>query len=382
MKIDDIKNYFGDLIEEQLERIKEIGRNKEITDYSKLDKIIIGILPGDGIGPIISRQALRVINHLLREEIQNNKIEIRQIEGLTIENRVEKMQTVPTEVFEEIQKCHVLLKGPTVTPSLGDEYPNLPSANSALRRGLDLFCQVRRIEAPDKRIDWTFFRENVEGEYVLGSKGLQIDDILAVDFKLLSRINSERLARMAFEFAKNNGKTVVTVITKGNVIKATDGNLIKMCQEVAKEYPGIELKGKYVDVTSAKLRVPEFTKDFQVIILPNLYGDIVTDIAVEYLGGIGAAGAANLGNKKALFEATHGTAPFLIENCRGDYASPTSLLKAVGLMLSHIGFPDKAKLLSEALDICGRKERKIVITSEVEDASAEEYTDYILGKLL
>jgi isocitrate dehydrogenase (NAD+) len=372
---------FSELIAGELKRIEKMGEAKEFTNFKQLEKIIIGIAPGDGIGPIIINQARRVLNLLLKEEIEAGKVELREIEGLTIEYRAEKMQSVPEDVLTEIKKCHVLLKGPSTTPRATDPWPNLPSANATLRRELDLFANVRPVSMPEKGIDWTFYRENIEGAYIWGSKGLQIDENLAVDFVVETASGSERIARAAFEFAKNNGKTNVTVVTKANIVKLTDGNFIKACKKVAEEYPGITLVEKLVDVTAAKLDDPEFSKGLQVFVLPNLYGDIITDIAAEIQGGLGTAGAANIGTKYAVFEAIHGSAPFLMENNRGEYADPSSVLRATAMLLSHIGYQEQSEKLTRALNICGMEEKKIVITSFREDASTAEYGDYIIETL-
>ena len=175
---------FAELIQSEFERIERMKADKEVTDFSKLDKIFIGVLPGDGIGPIIMKEALKVLNNLLAPEIASGHVEIRVIEGMTIENRAAKLQSLPDDVFEEIKKCNVIIKGPMVTPRAGEPWPNLVSANSLLRRGLELFAAVRPIRIPEKNIDWTFFRENIEGEYIWGNKGIQVNDDLAVDVDL------------------------------------------------------------------------------------------------------------------------------------------------------------------------------------------------------
>ena len=175
---------FAELIQSEFERIERMKADKEVTDFSKLDKIVIGVLPGDGIGPIIMKEALKVLNNLLAPEIASGHVEIRVIEGMTIENRAAKLQSLPDDVFEEIKKCNVIIKGPMVTPRAGEPWPNLVSANSLLRRGLELFAAVHPIRIPEKNIDWTFFRENIEGEYIWGNKGIQVNDDLAVDVNL------------------------------------------------------------------------------------------------------------------------------------------------------------------------------------------------------
>ena len=368
---------FGELIQSEFERIERMKQDTEVKDFSKLDKIVVGILPGDGIGPIIMEQAVRVIKALIPDEIASGKVELRHIEGMTIENRAAKLQSLPDDVFEEIKKCDVLLKGPMVTPRAGDPWPNLVSANSLLRRGLELFAAVRPIRIPDKGIDWTFFRENIEGEYIWGNKGIQVDEDLAVDFKVQTKQGSERIARAAFEFARKNGKKNVTIVTKANIVKLADGNFIKAVRKVGEEYPEIEIQERLVDAMCAKMLDPEFNKGIEVVVLPNLYGDIVTDIAAEHQGGLGTASSSNIGNKYAMFEAIHGTAPYLMSHGRGEYADPSSLIRAAGMMLAHIGYADKKVLLEKALDVC-TTEKKVVLTTFTEDASAKEYTDYII----
>ena len=369
---------FAELIRSEFERIERMKADSEITDFSKMDEIVVGVLPGDGIGPIIMEQALRVLKDLMAPEIESGRLKIKEIEGMTIENRAAKMQSLPDEVFEEVKKCNVILKGPMVTPRASDPWPNLISANSLLRRGLELFAAVRPIKIPEKGIDWTFFRENIEGEYIWGNKGIQVNEDLAVDFKVQTKQGSERIARAAFEFARKNGKKNVTIVTKANIVKLADGNFIKAVRKVGEEYPEIEIQERLVDAMAAKMMDPEFNKGIEVIVLPNLYGDIVTDVAAEHQGGLGTASSSNLGNKYAMFEAIHGTAPFLIEHGRGEYADPCSLIRAVGMMMAHIGYADRKAILDEALDICTITERRVVVTTMKEDASTKEFTDYLL----
>ena len=368
---------FGELIQSEFERIERMKQDTEVKDFSKLDRIVVGILPGDGMDPIIMEQAVRVIKALIPDEIASGKVELRHIEGMTIENRAAKLQSLPDDVFEEIKKCDVIIKGPMVTPRAGEPWPNLVSANSLLRRGLELFAAVRPIRIPDKGIDWTFFRENIEGEYIWGNKGIQVDEDLAVDFKVQTKQGSERIARAAFEFARKNGKKNVTIVTKANIVKLADGNFIKAVRKVGEEYPEIEIQERLVDAMCAKMLDPEFNKGIEVVVLPNLYGDIVTDIAAEHQGGLGTASSSNIGNKYAMFEAIHGTAPYLMSHGRGEDADPSSLIRAAGMMLAHIGYADKKVLLEKALDVC-TTEKKVVLTTFTEDASAKEYTDYII----
>ena len=372
---------FAGLIESEYARIERMKQDTEIKDFARLDKIVVGILPGDGIGPLIMTQALRVLKALAGPELESGRIEIRPIEGMTIERRAELNQSLPDDVFETCKACDVLVKGPMVTPRASDPWPNLVSANSLLRRGLELFAAVRPITIPQKGIDWAFFRENIEGEYIWGNKGIQVNDDLAVDFKVQTTQGSTRIARAAFEYARKNGKRNVTIITKANIVKLADGNFIKCVREVGKDYPDIEIQERLVDAMCAKMMDPEFSAGCEVFVLPNLYGDIVTDVAAEHQGGLGTASSSNIGNRYALFEAIHGTAPYLISHNRGQYADPCSLIRAIGMMLAHIGYGDRKKKLDEALNICTITERKKVITTDKDGATSEEFTDYLIETL-
>ncbi len=366
---------FSKLIEEQLARVERMKQEKEFIDYAKLDKIIIGIIGGDGIGPAITNEAHRILEFLLKDQ---SNIEFRVIDGLTIENRAKAMKAIPDDVLAEIKQCHVLLKGPTTTPRAGDGYPNIESANVAMRKELDLFANVRPVKVPEKGIDWTFFRENTEGSYAVGSKGVHVNDDLAFDFCVTTTEGTERIARAAFEFAKNNGKKRVTIVTKANVVKTTDGKFLNICQEIAKEYPGIEVDDWYIDIMTAKLVDEKRRTQFQVLILPNLYGDILTDEAAEFQGGVGTAGSSNMGKRYAMFEAIHGSAPRMVAEGRDCYADPCSIIRAAVMLLNHIGYTEKAEKLERALDICMYEEKKLVITGRDTGATCKEFADYVM----
>lgn len=372
----------AELIRTDFQRIDRMKESQEITDFSALEKIVIGVMPGDGIGPLIMEQALRVLRELLAEEISCGKVEIRMIEGMTIERRAELGESLPADVLEACKACNVLIKGPFTTPRAGDPWPNLVSANSLLRRNLDLFAAVRPIKIPEKNIDWCFFRENIEGEYIWGNKGIQVNEDLAIDFKVQTRQGSERIARAAFDYARKNGKKNVTVITKANIVKLTDGNFQSAVHRVGEaEYPEIEIQEKLVDATVAKLADPAFMQGCEVFVLPNLYGDIVTDVAAEMQGGLGSASSSNVGSHYALFEAIHGTAPYLINHGRGQYANPCSLIRAAGQLMAHIGYGDRNQKLEKALDICCNTEKRLVVTTDTDGATAAEFTDYLLETL-
>jgi isocitrate dehydrogenase (NAD+) len=379
--VEKAKEHFGKLIEDQLIRIERIKADKDWVDYSKVKPIIIGTIGGDGIGPYITAEAQRVLEQLLGDEVKAGKIEFRVIEGLTIEKRSEVMKPVPDDVLEEVKKCHVTLKGPTTTPKKGDPWPNIESANVAIRKELDLFANVRPVRVPAQGIDWMFFRENTEGAYALGPFGVQVTDDLAMDFKVTTKPGSERIIRLAFDYAKKNKRDRVTAVTKANVIKTSDGLFLKTFYEIAKEYSDIDADDWFIDIMTAKLVDLKRRTQFQVLVLPNLYGDILTDEAAEFQGGVGTAGSANIGKRYAMFEAIHGSAPRMVKENRAQYADPSSVTKGGALLLNHIGYTELGKRLEMALDICGQFEKKLVMTGRSTGATGREFCDYIMSTM-
>lgn len=365
------------LLRKQLARVEDMEKGAQAADLSKKEKIVIGVIGGDGIGPIIVEQAKRVLDILLKDEIATGRVEIREIGGLTIENRLALGQSVPEETLAEIKKCDVLLKGPTTTPKGG----TMESANVTLRRELDLYANVRPVSVPEKGIDWTFYRENTEGEYVLGSSGIEIPGKLAMDFKVTTDLGTRRIARAAFEFTRREGKNNVAIVTKANIMKKTDGNFSRICHEVAADYPEIETEDWYIDIMAANLVNESIRSKFKVFVLPNLYGDIITDEAAQIQGGVGTAGSANMGDRYSMFEAIHGSAPRMIEEGIGDYANPSSIFKAAEMMLSHCGLSEKAKRLADALTVCNETEKRVVVTGDRSGATCKEFADYVIEKL-
>ncbi len=374
--------HFRKMIQEQVERAEKISKPVEWLDYSKLKKIVIGVIGGDGIGPVIAKETVRVMDVLLKDEIDAGKVEIKEIEGLTIERRIKLMQPLPDDVLSEIRKCHVLLKGPTTTPEEGSGMPNIESANIAIRRAFDLFDNVRPVRIPSQGIDWVFFRENTEGEYMLGSRGLMVTPDLALDFKIITKPGAERIIRLAFDHARKTGRKKVTVVTKANVVKTTDGLFLETAKRVAKDFPEIKWDGWYVDVFTAKLIDEKRRREFEVVVLPNLYGDIVTDEAAELQGGVGTAGSANIGARFGMFEAIHGSAPRMISEGRGAYADPLSLMRAAVMMLEHVAMLDKSRRLAKALDLCAIYEQKTKITGRPDGATARQFGDSVISALL
>ncbi len=371
--------HFGELLEQQLARVESLKNERPATDYASLSPIVIGTIGGDGIGPSITAEAQRLLEHLLADQVDAGKIEFRPIDGLTIENRAEKLQAIPDDVLAQIKKCHVTLKGPTHTPERGDGYPNIESANVAMRKALDLFANVRPVRIPAEGIDWTFFRENTEDMYAVGSQGINVSDDLAIDFRVITTQGSRRIIRAAFEHAKKTGKERVTIVTKANVVKTTDGKFLDVAREVAEDYPDISWDGWYIDIMTAKLIDTARRHEFQVLALPNLYGDILTDEAGQIQGGVGTAGAANIGSQYAMFEAIHGSAPRMVREGRAHFADPSSMIRAAAMMLEHIGFSDLGGKLHKALDVCGQYERKLSITGRDTGSTTAEFGDYVAG---
>ncbi|MBS5934680.1 MAG: isocitrate/isopropylmalate dehydrogenase family protein [Clostridiales bacterium] len=377
-QIEAAKEQFGKLLEKQLARVEAMKAQGDFVNYKELDKITIGVCGGDGIGPAITGQAQRVLEYLLQDEVAAGKVEFKVIDGLTIERRAEEMAAIPADVLTELKTCDVILKGPTTTPRKGDGLPNIESANVAMRKELDLFANVRPVRIPEQGIDWTFFRENTEGGYAAGKEGVSVTDDLGIDFTIATSQGCDRIIRAAFEFAKANGKTRVTAVTKANIIKTTDGKFLENFYRIAKEYDGITADDWYIDIMTAKLLDEQRRRDFEVVVLPNLYGDIITDEAAELQGGVGTAGSANIGKKYAMFEAIHGSAPRMVQEGRDIYADPCSVIRAGAMLLSHIGYTEKANQLYNALDICTVTEKKLVLTGRDTGATGAEFADYIM----
>ncbi|HTY46288.1 MAG TPA: isocitrate/isopropylmalate family dehydrogenase [Methanomassiliicoccales archaeon] len=375
------KEHFGKLVEEQLKRIDRMKAGESWVDYTRKQRIVVGVVGGDGIGPHICRHAHRILEHLLEKEIAAGKVDFKVIHGLTIEERVKASKPIPDEVLAQLKQCDVILKGPTTTPKKGDPWPNIESANVSMRRELDLFANVRPVMVPEKGIDWIFFRENTEGAYILGSKGVNVNDDLAFDFCVATTQGSERIIRAAFEHAKKNKIDRVTVVTKANVIKATDGKFLGVAGRIAKDYPGIKWDDWFIDIMTAKLLDEARRNEFKVIVLPNLYGDILTDEAAQIQGGVGTAGSANIGMRHAMFEAIHGSAPRMVEEGRAEYADPSSMIKAASMLLNHIGYAEKSKRLDMALDVCSQYEKEVRITGRSNGATGAQFADYVMRTL-
>jgi isocitrate dehydrogenase (NAD+) len=377
-QIEAAKAHFGKIVEEQLARVERLKQQPDWLDFSQVKPIKIGMIGGDGIGPTIAAESQKVLEYLLRDQVRSGKVEFRTIEGLTIENRAKHLKSIPDDVLAEIKECHVTLKGPTHTPEQGDGWPNLESANVGMRKELDLFANVRPVRVPSQGIDWTFFRENTEDMYAVGSQGLNVTDDLAMDFRVITSQGSERIIDAAFAHAKRTGKNSVTIVTKANIVKTTDGKFLDIARRVSERYPGISWEGWYIDIMTAALINPARQKQFQVLALPNLYGDILTDEAAQIQGGVGTAGSANVGKVYSMFEAIHGSAPRMVAEGRAQYADPSSMIRAGAMLLEHIGFAELGSKLHKALDVCGQYEKKIVMTGRSNGATSAQFGEYLM----
>ncbi len=369
------------ILQNQKDRVAAIRAQGDFVDYEKLPTIRIGICGGDGIGPVITKASEDVLRYLLADATKSGKVEFVTIDGLTIENRLAVQKAIPDDTLAQLKSCHVILKGPTTTPDAAYGAQNIESANVAMRRELDLFANLRPVKVPQDDIDWMFFRENSEGAYAVGTWGFEAEDGISVDFTITTTDATQRIAELAFDYAKRNGKNKVAVVTKANVVKETDGKFLRICLDVAKNYPGIAAESWYADIVTAKLVDTKRRKDFEVLVLPNLYGDIISDEAAEFMGGVGTAGSANVGKQYAMFEAIHGSAVRMIEDGRGQYADPCSMLRASAMLLNHIGYVEESRKLERALDMCMFEEKKLTVTGRDTGATCTEYSQYVMDTI-
>ncbi len=381
VQLDEACAKFRKVLEGQLARVENMKAQGDFTDYKSIKTIRIGVCGGDGIGPIITKEAARVLKFMLSDMVECGKVEFVDIDGLTIENRIACGKAIPDDVMAALKSCDIILKGPTTTPQKGSGMPNIESANVAMRKALDLFANIRPVKVPEEGINWTIFRENTEGGYAVGSSGFNVTEDLAVDFTITTKQGSDRIARLAYDYARKNGRTRVSLVTKANITKTTDGNFLEDCHKVADLYPEITTDEWYADIMTAKLVDKKRRRDFQVLLLPNLYGDIISDGAAEFQGGVGTAGCANIGKQYAMFEAIHGSAPRMVNEGRAIYADPCSMLRASVMLLSHIGEQERADKLERALDICTFEEKKLVITGRAGGATCEEFGNYVMETL-
>ncbi len=298
------------------------------------------LIPGDGIGPEVAQATVRAV------EATGVSIAWESVE-LTAKTIEDAEFQVPQPVLDSLDRTRTGLKGPTTTPIAGGHV----SLNVQLRRKLDLFANFRPVKSfpgiksrfSDVFIDLVIFRENTEDLYS-GLEHEVVTDVVT-SLKVITRFASERIARYAFAWARRNGRHTVTAVHKANIMKLGDGLFLRCCRETAKDFPDLAYKELIVDNTAMQLVIRPET--FDVLVMPNLYGDIISDLAAGLVGGLGIVPGANLGTDHAVFEAVHGSAPDIAGK---DLANPTALMQSAALMLAHLGEPDAAKRLQAAVE--------------------------------
>lgn len=297
----------------------------------------VTLIKGDGIGPEISEAVVKIIEATGADiiwDIQTAGADVAEIEGTPL----------PDRVIESIKKNKVALKAPITTP-IGKGFR---SVNVQLRKELELFANIRpcknlpTIKTCFDNVDLVVIRENTEDLYAGVEK--QIDENTAHSIKIITRDASLRIAKYAFDYAVKYGRSEVCVVTKANICKLSDGLFLNCAREVAKSYPDIKFREILVD--NCCMQLVQNPSQFDVLVLPNLYGDIVSDLTAGLIGGLGVAKSANIGTDCAVFEAVHGSAP----DIKGqDKANPMALLLSGVEMLKHIGMSANAKLIEDAL---------------------------------
>ena len=300
----------------------------------------ITLIPGDGIGPEVAEATVRVV------EATGAAVEWERVD--TGEKALaETGELLPKSVYQSLARTHVGLKGPTATPIGGGH----KSINVTLRKKLDLYTNFRPVRMlPGFKtrfqgvpIDMIIFRENTEDLY----SGLEHEVVPGVveSLKIITRTASLRIALATFLYVRREGRKKVTAVHKANIMKMSDGLFLKCCREVAGDFS--EIKYEELIVDNACMQLVMRPETFDVLLLPNLYGDIVSDLAAGLVGGLGIVPSANLGDHDAVFEAVHGTAPDIAGKGR---ANPTALMQSAVLMLAHVGQPDAALRLQKAIE--------------------------------
>lgn len=328
----------------------------------------VTLIPGDGIGPEISDAVKRIIAAAGADidwDIQTAGADVAEQEGTPL----------PGRVIESVKKNKVALKAPVTTP-IGKGFR---SVNVALRKELDLYANLRPcknikgIKTPFENVDLVVVRENTEDLYAGNER--KVSEDCAESIKTITRHASTRIAKYAFEYAKKYNRKTVWAVSKANICKLSDGLFLECCQNVSKEYPQIEYKEILVD--NLCMQLVQNPQKFDVLVLPNLYGDIVSDLTAGLIGGLGVAQGANIGVDCAVFEPVHGSAP----DIKGqNKANPTALLICAINMLKHIGETEKAQNIEKALYKV-IEEGKVLTCDLGGNATTTEYTDEIIKNL-
>jgi isocitrate dehydrogenase (NAD+) len=328
------------------------------------------LIPGDGIGPEVAEATVRAVN------ATGVSIDWQRAD-LNASIISKSGQVLPPHVIESLDRTHVGLKGPVTTPIGG----GFQSVNVALRKHFDLYANVRPVQSlpglktrfDDVRIDMVIFRENTEDLYS-GLEHEVVKDVVT-SLKVITRAASIRIAEYAFDFAQKNGRKKVAAIHKANIMKLADGLFLRCCREVSQKHPTIEFKELIVDNASMQLVIRPET--FDILLLPNLYGDIVSDLAAGLVGGLGVVPGANMGDRDAVFEAVHGSAPDIAGK---GIANPTALMLSSVMMLTHLGEAAAATRLRKAVERV-YAERRSLPPDVGGSSSTAQFTDAVIGSL-
>lgn len=328
----------------------------------------VTLIPGDGIGPEVTRAATRIV------EASGIKIEWESF-AAGAEAFAKYGEYIPKELIQSIERTGIGLKGPVTTPIGG----GFPSINVALRKKFELYANFRPIKnlpsLPTRypSVDLAIVRENTEGQY----SGIEHEVVPGVveSLKIITEKASTRIARFAFEYARRENRKRIHAIHKANIMKMSDGLFLRCCREVAKEYPEIPYAEHIIDNTCMQLVTNPYQYD--VLVMENLYGDIISDLCAAFVGGLGLVPGANIGKGCAIFEAVHGSAPDIAGK---DLANPTALLQSAVLMLRHIGETEAADKVHTALEKTYKE--KLHLTRDVGGTSGTtEFADAVIANM-
>jgi isocitrate dehydrogenase (NAD+) len=328
----------------------------------------VTLIPGEGIGPEVAAATRRVV------DATGVQIDWEEIEARAGET-AQKGQLLNTAVIDGVRRNRVALKGPMATAVAGGP----PSVNVALRKTLDLYANLRPVknvpgvQSRFENVDVVLVRENTEDLY----SGLEHEVVPGVveSLKIITERASTRIARFAFEYAKRAGRKKIHAIHKANIMKLSDGLFLKSVRTVAAEYPDIEYKELIVD--NACMQMVLKPEQFDVLLLPNLYGDVMSDLAAGLVGGLGVVPSGNIGDEAAMFEAVHGTAPDIAGK---GLANPTALIMSSIMMLDHLGERPAARRIETALEKVYR-EGKHTTQDVGGKAGTAEFTDALISYL-
>jgi len=369
--IEEATEHFKNLLEELVDRADKISLVNRSIDFTKVALLNIGWTGGDGIGPKIMFHALRVLKLVLAKEIEEGKVALHFIKGLSIQSRIEASKALTNDALATIKECHFILKPGLTTVK------DLESANVAMRRDLNLDTCIRKAKVNGNHL--IFFTQNTEGTFMLGNKGVDIGQV-SIDFSVATEKASEIICRKAFEYAKKNTIPRVTVVTKANLVKKTDGLFVAVFKRIAKEYTkyGIQADEMFIDNATAELHNPKRQSGDRVYVLPAHHGDVMTDVAAELGGGIGTAASVHIGETQVMFDTVGGDGSKMVQEGRGRFANPSAMINAVVELLVYMGKVEEARRVTMALELA---QDDIVMTGNSDGGTTEQFTDRVIGWL-